>query len=210
MKDKGSAFYKFAKFITAVYFTTVFRCKYIGRENVPTEGPVVIVCNHISMIDPILLGGGCKRQVNYMAKDSLFKNKFIAKVLLGLGAFPVNRGTGATDALASAIKILEDDRMLGIFIEGTRSKDGTLGKPKTGATMLASKTNATFVPVAITVDGGTLPKAFKKTVIRYGKPLSLTDVGMTEDTNMHYRKGAKALMSHISELRDNSLSEFTR
>lgn len=122
------------------YFHLVFRMKVVGAENVPQEGPVLLCSNHLAKRDPVLLGLCQKRQVFYMAKEELFRNKFLGGLFRMLGAFPVKRGTGGADALEDAYTLLEENGVVGVFIEGHRSKDGRLLKPKTGAALLAYKT----------------------------------------------------------------------
>ena len=114
------------------YFHLVFRMKVVGAENVPQEGPVLLCSNHLAKRDPVLLGLCQKRQVFYMAKEELFRNKFLGGLFRMLGAFPVKRGTGGADALEDAYTLLEENGVVGVFIEGHRSKDGRLLKPKTG------------------------------------------------------------------------------
>ena len=87
------------------YFHLVFRMKVEGAENVPKEGPVLLCSNHLAKRDPVLLGLCQKRQVFYMAKEELFRNKFLGGLFRMLGAFPVKRGTGGADALEDAYKI---------------------------------------------------------------------------------------------------------
>lgn len=120
-----------------------------NKENLPKEGRVVICCNHTSMKDPILISLAHNRMVRYMAKAELFQNKFVSFVISNLGAFPVQRGRGDTGALDVAKSILEKEGVLGIFIEGTRSKDGKLGQPKPGAVMLAYEAMLQFFPCAL-------------------------------------------------------------
>ena len=131
------------------YFHLVFRMKVVGAENMPQEGPVLLCSNHLAKRDPVLLGLCQKRQVFYMAKEELFRNKFLGGLFRMLGAFPVKRGTGGADALEDAYTLLEENGVVGVFIEGHRSKDGRLLKPKTGAALLAYKTKAPVVPVCI-------------------------------------------------------------
>ncbi|MFI3206439.1 MAG: lysophospholipid acyltransferase family protein [Clostridia bacterium] len=208
-KEKKSLVYRFASGVMPAIYRFIFSCKCIGEKNIPMEGPLIIASNHVTAIDPIILGDlSGKRKVRFMAKDSLFKKKLIGKLLRSLGAFPVIRGTGGEDALAEARKILNDGGVLCVFIEGTRSKDGQLLKPKTGVPLLAFETNATIVPVNIVSEGGQRPKLGRKTMMRVGEPISIEETGMTEASSMHYRRGAKYIMAKITELREKSLEEL--
>ena len=93
---KRNHFYFFWRAVLLPFFKLIYRMKYIGRENVPENGAYILASNHRLATDPIMLGMGLKRQVLFMAKEELFKNKFISWFLRKLGAFPVSRGKADT------------------------------------------------------------------------------------------------------------------
>lgn len=127
-----------------------FRLEVIGEENIPGEGPVVLASNHISNWDPIIIGAAIsKRRIYYMAKEELFKIPVLASIVRYLGAFPVKRGKGDRKALKWAFGILADNKLLGLFPEGTRSKTGELQPFQSGAAMLALKGKAQVIPTFI-------------------------------------------------------------
>ena len=190
------------------YFHLVFRMKVVGAENVPQEGPVLLCSNHLAKRDPVLLGLCQKRQVFYMAKEELFRNKFLGGLFRMLGAFPVKRGTGGADALEDAYTLLEENGVVGVFIEGHRSKDGRLLKPKTGAALLAYKTKAPVVPVCITAGDGLQPGMFKRTLIRFGKPISAQELHIQDDSSMQLRRASRTIMGRIAQLREESCKEL--
>ena len=167
------------------YFHLVFRMKVVGAENVPQEGPVLLCSNHLAKRDPVLLGLCQKRQVFYMAKEELFRNKFLGGLFRMLGAFPVKRGTGGADALEDAYTLLEENGVVGVFIEGHRSKDGRLLKPKTGAALLAYKTKAPVVPVCIA-----------------------QELHIQDDSSMQLRRASRTIMGRIAQLREESCKEL--
>ena len=173
------------------YFHLVFRMKVIGAENVPKEGPV-------------LLGLSQRRQVFYMAKEELFQNRFLGGMFRMLGAFPVKRGSGGSDALEDAYALLAQNGVVGVFIEGHRSRDGKLLKPKTGAALLAYETKAPVVPVCITAGDGRQPGMFKRTMIRFGKPLSAQELDIKDSSSMQLRRASRTIMSRIAQLREES------
>lgn len=189
----------FAKPICALFFPL----KVQGLENLPETGKVIICCNHISLKDPIYLSIKPKRMIRYMAKKELFENKFVSAIITGMGAFPVERGTGDKEAINYADQILQADEALAIFIEGTRSKDGKLGRPRSGAAMLAYTNKAPVLPVCITTKDGKPPKLFQKAVISYGKLIPYEELGFKEGTGAEFRDASRLIMSKIAELREH-------
>ena len=179
-------------------------------EYMPKDGPVVVCCNHISMKDPVLIALALKRQVFYMAKAELFKNKFVSLIIRALGAFPVHRGQGDSGAMDTSRQILNDGKMLGIFIEGTRSKDGSLGKPKSGAVMLAHAANAPILPMCITAKDGKIPRLFHRAVVSCGEPIQPEELGIASDSPMEYRKASRLVMEKIQEMRNRDLEYFKK
>lgn len=200
--------YAVGQFLLRLFYFPVYRMKVEGRENVPKEGPVLLCSNHVAMKDPVMLGISQRRQVFYMAKEELFKNWFIGGLLRKLGAFPVKRGTGGSDALEDAYTLLGENAVVGVFIEGHRSKTGELQKPKTGAALLAYRTKAPVVPVCITAGDGKLPAPFKRTVLRFGKPISAEKLNIPDDSSMQLRRASRAIMGEITALREETLKEL--
>ena len=160
-------FYSFwLRFLTPLA-RLIYRVRYVGKENIPREGKLIVCSNHKSVVDPFLLAMPFKRQIRFMAKSELFENKFVGSLITALGAFSVDRGVGDSNALDRCGEILEQDGAVGIFIEGTRSLDGKLGKPKSGAVMLAHQHQAPILPVCMTTKTGVAAKPFHKTIISY-------------------------------------------
>lgn len=135
--------------IVRLFFSVVFRYRVVGVENIPKTGPAIICSNHISNLDPPILGSASNRIIHFMAKEELFRIPLFRHVIESLHAFPVNRSGGGRLALKRALELLREDKILGIFPEGTRSKTGKLGKGRVGAALLASKVGAPLIPTAI-------------------------------------------------------------
>lgn len=152
------------------YFKVFHHWQVSGREHVPLDGAVIIASNHISNLDPPLVGSGCARKVNFMAKAELFKIPVVGWLIRDFGAFPVRRGAGDRAALRTVFKLLENGEVLGLFPEGTRSKSGETEEGQSGAATFALRSGATVVPAAII---GPV-EMFKPVKLIYGKPVDLS------------------------------------
>jgi 1-acyl-sn-glycerol-3-phosphate acyltransferase len=141
--------YWLARAVLLPSFLIYFRLERIGREHVPSRGPVLLAANHRSFLDPFVIGALTRRPVYYMAKRELFERRWQASLLSGLGAFPVDRGAGDEHAMVTARAILERGDCVVVFPEGTRVRPGPLGHPHRGVGRLALQTGARVVPVAV-------------------------------------------------------------
>jgi glycerol-3-phosphate dehydrogenase (NAD(P)+) len=130
-------------------FLIYFRMQRIGREHLPRRGPLLLAANHRSFLDPFVIGTLVRRPVYYMAKRELFANRWQAWILSSLGAFPVDRGAGDSEAIETARAILERGDCVVVFPEGTRVRPGPLGAPRRGVGRLALETGAPVAPIAV-------------------------------------------------------------
>jgi 1-acyl-sn-glycerol-3-phosphate acyltransferase len=175
-------FYRFCRGLVNIFLRTYFRMSVEGAEHIPTEGGFVLAGNHMSYLDPFVMGVGCSRQVYFMAKAEIFKIPVIKQVAVRLGAFPVRRGGADRQAIRKGLDILMRGDVLGVFPEGTRNRSdtGELLTPQGGAAMLALKADVPVVPAAIwgtdRVDGWLhFPKPVRIGV-RFGAPIYFTKV----------------------------------
>lgn len=142
-----------------------------GAENMPAEGPVIIASNHISLWDPIIVGCSLPRQVFFMAKEELFKNPLLGKIISGLGAFPVKRGQGDISAIRKSLGVLKEGKVLGIFPEGTRSQSGDIQDAMEGIVLIMEKSKAPILPIKIYGSKGLLTQKRGNIGIIIGKPI---------------------------------------
>jgi glycerol-3-phosphate dehydrogenase (NAD(P)+) len=131
------------------FFLVYFRMQRIGREHLPRSGPLLLASNHRSFLDPFVIGTLVRRPVYYMAKRELFEKRGQAWILNALGAFPVDRGAGDGDAMATAREILQRGDCVVVFPEGTRVRPGPLADPRRGVGRLALETGAPVAPVSV-------------------------------------------------------------
>lgn len=194
--------YKIAKFLFSPFLSFIYKIKIIGLENVPASGRVVLCSNHISNMDPVLLAIAIKRQIFFMAKEELFKNKFLSKLIKSLGGFPIKRGNRDISAIKIAQDILRNGNILGIFIEGTRSKTGELLKPKPGAIILAKSTFSKIVPICIKPENCKKLKMFKRVTIIIGKPILPDELEVLKNSSKEIRDASRLVMNRIAKLRE--------
>nr|WP_302328480.1 lysophospholipid acyltransferase family protein [Salirhabdus salicampi] len=164
--------YGLGKFICSIIYRFLYRIEVVGRENIPKKGSVIVCSNHISNLDPPLVGITCPRPVHFMAKEELFHKKGIGWILRNVKAFPVKRGMRDREALRKALNVLKEQETLGLFPEGTRSKTGEVKKGLAGAGFFALRSDAVVIPCAII---GPYEK-FKKLKVVYGKPVQIEEL----------------------------------
>ena len=174
-------------FVLPIY-KFVFRGHLIGIENIPQKNAFIMVSNHGSLLDPPLLGHALGRNISFMAKAELFKIPLLGFIIKACGAYPVKRGIVDKNTIKTACKKLSNDNCIGIFIDGTRQKNGRVNKPKQGAALLAFKNQKLLLPVAI-VNSHKLIRfkffipLFSKIVIKVGKPFQPPQSSSREDLN---------------------------
>lgn len=191
-----SGFRPLVRFIFKCHFNMVFE----GVENIPTDGGNIFASNHRSYGDPVFIALMTRVPISYMAKEELFKhNIFFTALIKAFGAFPVVRGSGDTKVIDTSIEKLESGRNLVIFPEGTRSKDGKLGKGKNGVALIATVAQTKVVPVGINFEGEKLSRK-KKIVVRYGKPIDPKELGINDASTGSIKKIKKIIMEEISSL----------
>ena len=169
--------YKFVSLVIVFpVFKLIFRGTLVGVENIPKNDSFIIVSNHGSLLDPPFLGHALGLKVSFMAKSELFKIPILSQIITACGAYPVKRGITDRNSIETAKEILIDKNIIGIFIDGTRQRDGRVNNPKKGAALISSKTRKLLFPIAI-INSHRLIKfklfipIFNKVIIRIGVPI---------------------------------------
>jgi 1-acyl-sn-glycerol-3-phosphate acyltransferase len=175
-----------------VYQLRLGGIKTIGAENVPKSGPVIICGNHASHLDPPGMSCGLPRRLSFMAKEELFRGLF-GKILTSLGAFPVRRGEGDSEAIRTSLDLLASGEALLVFPEGTRNDGHQMLPTNPGVAMMAKRSGAPVLPVAILGTDKALPKGAKKMkrhkiTLVVGEPIRYADfVGEGNDKGTRER-----------------------
>ena len=197
----GMKLYRTLKFLMGWLIRLIFNLKITGAKGLPRDGAYILCANHISNIDPILIAAAHKRPVRYMGKAELFEVPVLRRLLRWLGAFPVKRGESDQEAIKKSFSILEDGGVMGMFPEGTRSKDGELLKLKSGAAMIAYKMKVPVLTVAIYTKKGRV-HPFKRTAIRFGELTTIEELGLAEGTTTEIRAATRLIADKIAALRE--------
>lgn len=157
---------KFAKIIISPIYKLFFPIHTEGLENFDLENPFILCANHQSNWDVVALYIACPREIKFMAKEEMFRFKPLGWLVSKLGAFPVKRGQNDLAAIKTALKVLKNGEVLGIFPQGKRLKTLEEDSAKAGAVLIASKSKVNILPAAIDTEY----KLFKPVTIRFGKP----------------------------------------
>jgi len=182
--------------------TLMFDLHVFGKHNIPTSGGVLLVSNHQSNLDPVLLAVQLRRKVSYFAKVELFQNRFFGWLIRELNAFPVRRGEGDIGAVREAIRRLKEGRMLTLFPEGTRTRDGHIGPIQPGISMIVRRAGVPVVPAVIDgayrawPRGQKLPRAWPIRVM-FGRPLDVENLRPVQIVDLI----STTLRSLLAELR---------
>ena len=168
--------YAFGRRVLQGICSALWGVRVFGRCFEPASGGAAYICNHQSFLDPILIGIGLRRPLNYMARDSLFRFAPFGRLIWSVNAFPVKRGTADTGAIKEALRRLRAGGQVAVFAEGTRTRDGRIGPLLPGVSLLIQRGAEWTVPVVI--DGAlecwprwqALPLP-GSVAVRYGRPI---------------------------------------
>lgn len=192
------SFYSIVKNIVSALIPFVYRVKVEGTENIPKDKGYILCCNHISFMDPVILIAKVKDQCHFMGKIELFRNPFLSYIFRSLGAFPVDRGKGDTGAVDHAVQLVKDGKVFAIFPEGTRSKTGELGRLKSGAVVIASRTGGDILPCVIKKGSR---RFLRRTVtLKFGSVIKNSSLGIDGTSHSQIKSATRLLTKSFESL----------
>lgn len=202
LRGRGdNALYTFCRWVAVPLFCGVYGMRPRGMEHLPVHGPAIVIMNHKALIDPFVCGAFCDRMMRYMAKKELFEHPILRRLIVELGAFPVERGSGDREALRTALEVLRRGEVLLMFPEGHRQRDDQVHEFLPGAAMIALRSGAPVLPLA--VDGtqrmfrGGRPRRTRLKAAM-GPPLRFDDLpGRNSQT---YHEAARRMHDAVAEL----------
>ncbi len=207
--------YRAVHVIIFLFAKIFFKLKIVGHSNIPREGGVIVAANHVSYLDPPLIGCSILRSANFMAMSELFKNPFCRVIYRAIGAFPVKREEADTKAIKNAIRLLKEGNVVVIFPEGTRSYDGKLQEPKGGVGMIVSLSKAKVVPAFIKGTEKAFPRGawvFKPVpvTVYFGEPLEFsgeaTKKGLSAERKILYNNINMKIMGEIAKMQEKAVN----
>lgn len=195
-------FYYVGRVVARALFRLLTRWEVKGKENIPAEGPVLVVANHLNLTDPPLLGVSLSRKSIFMAKEELFRSPIIAYFVRGFGAFPVHRGKVDRKAIYQAHQVLASGLALVMFPEATRSKTAQLQPAYPGSALIAMRAGVPVLPVGITgtekIKGISWIFRRPKITVNIGRPFYLPAGSRLEKATL--ARNTELIMERIAEL----------
>jgi len=182
--------FRFARWVCKVFCRLFFRIRVYGRKNVPEEGPLLLVSNHQSFLDPVFCGIPLKRPLYFLARDTLFANRFFGWLISSVNTIPVRRGKADLSAVKTIIGKLKEGSGICLFPEATRTEDGKIASFKPGFGLLCRRGKAAVVPVVIDGAFECWPRHKKifspgsEIVICYGKCITAEQVKEMNDMEL--------------------------
>jgi len=204
-------FYAFMRALIIAFNKVYFRLEHHGAHHTPRTGPVLLVANHASNLDPTTVACGLPRQVHFLAQDALFRG-LLGSFLRKVNTHPINRSGVDRAALKLCVDLVKHGHMLLMFPEGTRTRDGELQDPKPGAAMIASQAEATILPAYISGSMQAMPRKAKfvhpaKIRVFVGPPFKWNEgIDPALPKKEQYELASRNMMERIRELQDQARS----
>lgn len=211
LKTKRSRLFKILYFFVRstihLFFETIYRIRVIGVHNIPKRGRLILCSNHLSYLDPVIIGGFFPRPIYYMTKSEVFKNGFLAALVSFFNAFPVNRYSFDRKSIRYSVSILNSGNVLGIFPEGTRAVDGIMKEGQAGVGLISVLTKSPILPMALSGTNKIVQKPHKRLFfpmvkIAYGELIDTKTIIENNDNKTAIKIIVKKTMNSIKDLYD--------
>ncbi|MDP6545588.1 MAG: lysophospholipid acyltransferase family protein [Phycisphaerae bacterium] len=204
--ESANPYYCVMRWGLRVMMPIVWKTRVYGRHNEPAEGGVVYISNHQSFLDPMLIGFGLVRPLNYMARSTLFDNPSLGRLIASLNTFPVKRDTADSGALKEAMRRIKRGGQVLIFAEGTRTQDGKIAPFLPGVALLARRAAKWIVPVVIDGAFEAWPRTqsvpgWGRIAVSFGEPL-------TQECARTFK--AAPLVEHVRQIMIQMQSDLRR
>lgn len=199
--------YRFAQWLVRTAWPLLGRLEVEGAENLPSEGPFILVANHQSYIDPLLIQAVVPRPVHTMSKSTQFSAPVTGRIVKSLKGFPVRRFEIDPQAVRIALRLLRQDQAVGIYIEGERTWDGRLQPPRLGTLRLILKAGVPVVPCGVRGAYDAWPRWDRRirrstVTIRFGQPLRFPQLDRRADREAHLSDASERIMTALAVLAD--------
>ena len=200
--------YFISRILFKILLKTVFRFEINGSGNIPKKGPFIMVSNHVSYADPVVMGVACNTvPINFMAKRELFDIPIFNLWFKAVGCIPIERNSASSAALKKAVQKLKQGMALGIFPEGRRSPDGKLRKAEPGVGLIVAKTGVPIIPLYISGTEKALPIGKKtlmpcKITAKIGKTVDISQSMKLLEKRKIYESIGEKIIGAISRLKD--------
>lgn len=197
-------FYPTARWVLALLFRGLGRLQVEGAAKIPATGRLILASNHVSGWDPLVIGVAARRELFYLAKKELFESRLLRPLLRSCNAVPIDRARVDLSAMRTVVNLLQMEKAVVLFPEGTRSRNGVLGDVKEGVGLLAIKGRADILPVYIQ---GTqrLARSMKGAAsvrVVFGDPIRMQDHLNAEGERQAYRHIAHDLQRRMVQLQE--------
>lgn len=188
--------YRFLRVLANIIFRLVYRIEVSGLDKIPPDSKLIICSNHINNLDPIIISVISPRVINWMGKKELFENKLLGALLRKIYVFPVNRQGTDLKSVKTSLRILKDDKVLGIFPEGTKVKGYDINNAKPGVALMAIKSQTNILPIQIKSNY----KLFNRIQIRIGDVIDVSKYEGQKLGNDDYTLISQEILKSIYEM----------